>query len=65
MEKNVGNSDKWLRLIMAALIFPLLFVIKGPVKWAGLVSVPLLGTALMGRCGLYAALGINTCKLEN
>lgn len=65
MQKNVGTADKWMRISMASLLFPLLFLVKGPVKWMGLLSIPLLGTALLNRCGLYSVLGLDTCKIEN
>lgn len=65
MKKNVGNIDKGMRLIIAAALFPLLLLLKGPAKWIGLVSMPLVGTVLTGKCGVYTALGISTCKVED
>lgn len=64
MDKNVGKSDKWVRLILGIVLFPMLFLVKGHVKWLGLLSLPLLSTALTSKCGLYTVLGVNTCKLE-
>ncbi|WP_460321725.1 YgaP family membrane protein [Alkalibacterium psychrotolerans] len=65
MEKNIGKTDKWIRISMAGFLFPLLFITKGPARWMGILSIPLLGTALANRCGLYTILGKSTCKIEN
>ena len=62
MKKNVGNLDRLLRLIVAALLFSLIALLEGPARWWGLAGfVPLL-TALAGFCPVYPLVGVNTCR---
>lgn len=64
MKKNVGDKDKWIRIILGVILFPVLFLKSTPLRWAGLFSIPLLVTGLTRRCGLYALLGTDTCELK-
>lgn len=64
MEKNVGNKDKTLRLILAVVLFPLLFLKATPLRWIGLAAIPLALTGLTQRCGAYALIGTNTCEKD-
>ena len=67
MKKNVGNLDKVVRIILAAVIAVLYFnnVISGT---SGLVLMVLaaifLLTSLIGFCPLYAIFGLNTCPVK-
>jgi len=64
MKKNMGNTDKIIRLIIAVGIAILYFtgVITGTI---GIVLLILAGvfvfTSLVGFCPLYALFGMNTC----
>jgi len=62
LTKNVGGIDRILRLALGALgIGTGLYM-----SWwwlAGIGAVVFL-TGLMGRCGLYYVLGINTCSVK-
>jgi uncharacterized membrane protein len=64
MKKNMGNTDKIIRLIIAAGIVILYFtgVITGTI---GIVLLILAGvfvlTSLVGFCPLYALFGMDTC----
>jgi len=64
MKKNMGNTDKIIRLIIAAGIAILYFtgVITGTI---GIVLLLLAGvfviTSLVGFCPLYSLFGMNTC----
>jgi len=65
MKKNMGSTDKIIRLVLAALIAVLYItnVIIG--TWAivlGILAVILLVTGLVGVCPLYKLLGISTNK---
>jgi len=67
MKKNIGNTDKLIRLILALVIAVLYFlnVITGTLALVlGIVAVVLVATSLLNFCGLYAILGINTCKTK-
>ncbi len=60
MTTNVGKTDKVIRVIIGIVLLSLLFILKGGVRWVGLIGfVPLL-TARIGFCPLYTALGVNT-----
>jgi hypothetical protein len=65
MKKNMGNVDRVIRLIAAAVIAILYFsnIISGTV---GLVLLIFAGvfvlTSFISFCPLYAPLGISTCK---
>jgi fatty acid desaturase len=67
MKKNMGKTDKTVRIILAALIAILYFtnVISGTL---GLILLALAAvfvlTSLISFCPLYAPLGINTCSVK-
>lgn len=57
--RNVGVTDRVLRLVAGIGILSLVFV--GPrTPWGYLGLIPIL-TAVFGTCPAYALLGINTC----
>jgi hypothetical protein len=58
--RNVGQLDRILRVIIGLALISLVFV--GPqTPWGWIGVLPLL-TGLVGWCGLYTVLGMNTCK---
>lgn len=60
MKKNVGMTERALRIIAGLGILSLAFV--GPASpWAFLGVIPLL-TGVFGFCPPYALLGISTCR---
>ena len=61
MEKNVGGIDKKIRIVLGLIILALGIYFK---NWLGIIGVILLLTGLIGWCGLYRVLGINTCKIK-
>ena len=59
MNKNIGNPERIIRVVVGIGILSLAFV--GPRSaWAYLGILPVL-TGLAGWCPPYALLGINTC----
>lgn len=67
MKKNMGSTDKIIRIILAA-VFGLLYF-TGTVTGAIGVVLLVLGivfilTSVAGFCPLYAPLGINTCPAK-
>jgi hypothetical protein len=67
MNANVGNADKILRVVVAAVAAVLAFVVgAGTVGGIILlvVAVVMLGTAAVGFCPLYRLFGISTCKVK-
>lgn len=61
MKKNVGNTDKIVRIIAGVALLSLLVLLEGDAKWLGLIGLVPIGTALMGWCPLYVPLGISSC----
>jgi hypothetical protein len=64
--RNLGTADRVLRALAAVGIVALwwLDVIVGwPAVFLMMAAGALLLNSIMGRCGLYAALGLSTCSL--
>ena len=65
MKKNIGATDKLIRLLLAVLI-AILYLTNAISGSLGIilliVALVLVATSLLNFCGLYALLGINTCK---
>lgn len=61
MQKNVGNTDKTIRII-AGIIILAIGAYYG--SWWGLIGLVPLFTGITQSCVLYKMLGINTCKLK-
>ena len=67
MKKNIGNTDKLIRLMLALLVAVLYYtgVISGTFAIIlGVIAVVLVVTSMFSFCGLYTILGINTCKTK-
>lgn len=65
MEKNMGTTDKWLRITFAAIVAILYWqdYITGTVAIVLMViAIIFLLTSLVSFCPLYKLLGMNTCK---
>jgi hypothetical protein len=67
MKRNVGKTDKIIRVIIAALIAILYIadVISGTLGIVLLAfALVLIVTSFISFCGLYTLFGINTCKVK-
>ena len=67
MTKNMGNTDKLIRLGVAALIAVLYYmgVITGTFAIVlGIFGVIFALTSLISFCPLYSLVGINTCSTK-
>jgi hypothetical protein len=62
VKKNIGATDKMIRLVAAVIIFALYFVLPENLQWLSLIGIVPLATALLGFCPLYPLLKINTAK---
>ena len=68
MEQNLGSLDKTARIALGALAGAVsLAILGGAIPGSGVVSlllgvaaIALLDTGLLGSCGLYSLLGIDT-----
>ena len=63
MKRNVGKTERIARVVAGLGLLSLVFV--GPQTLWGLVGLVPLATGVMGSCGLYTLLGINTCKVPS
>lgn len=68
MEKNMGNADRIIRVIIAAIVGVLYFT--GTVSGTlGIVLLVLAGvfvlTSLISFCPLYAPFGIKSCLIKD
>jgi hypothetical protein len=60
MKCNIGHTDRVLRMTVGVTLMGLAgFGIVGPWGWIGIIP---LATGMMGYCGAYSLLGINTAK---
>tara|TARA_R110001583_G_scaffold84771_2_gene222618 strand:+ start:950 stop:1159 length:210 start_codon:yes stop_codon:yes gene_type:complete len=67
MKKNMGNSDKLIRLLIAVIIAALYYtkIIDGTVAIILMaIGIVLLLTSLLNFCPLYKIVGLNTCKVS-
>ena len=67
MKKNLGKTDRVVRVIIAAIVAILYFanIISGTLATVLIVVAAIsLLTSLIGFCPLYALLGINSCPLK-
>lgn len=62
MEKNIGSTDKVIRIVAGLAILSLFFVLEGNSRWFALIGLGPILTAVVGWCPGWAVLGINTCK---
>jgi uncharacterized membrane protein len=68
MKKNMGNVDRIIRLILAAVLFIVAFATN---LTSGTLTYVLIGigaimtlTSVISFCPLYPLVGINTCQKE-
>ena len=65
MKKNMGNSDRIIRVILA-IVFSVLYFTGTVTGTFGLVLVVLgaifLATSFISFCPLYTLVGLNTCE---
>jgi hypothetical protein len=65
MKKNMGNTDRIIRLIIAA-VFAILYFTNTVTGTFGIILLVLAGvfilTSLISFCPLYTLVGLNTCE---
>ncbi len=62
MMKNVGQTDRALRVFIGALLILLsLLNVIGPWGWIGLLPI---ATGLLRFCPAYTVLGLSSCPIE-
>jgi hypothetical protein len=61
MKKNVGKTDKAIRIVLGLAIAAVGVYFQ---SWWGLLAIIPIATAFISFCGLYALLGISTCPVQ-
>ena len=62
MIKNIGASDRWIRILVGLFLLSLIF--WGPETLWGLIGIIPIATALVNFCPLYVPFKISTRKAE-
>ena len=62
MKKNVGQLDRWIRIVFGVALLSLFFFIEGNLKWISLLGIVLIFTGTINFCPLYLPFGISTRK---
>jgi hypothetical protein len=66
MKKNIGTTDRIVRLLIAIVCFVAVFMVDNIYLRAilSLLSVFSLYESLFGWCAFYALIGKNTCPIQ-
>jgi hypothetical protein len=59
MKKNMGFTDRWVRIVIGLAIIAAGFYYE---SWWGLIGIVPLATALIRTCPLYLPFGISTVR---
>lgn len=62
MKKNVGNTDRWIRIVLGLAVLSLVFILQGGARWLGLLGLIPLLTGIFSSCPIYSILKISTRK---
>ena len=65
MKKNMGNTDRWIRIVLGVALLLVLLLVQSGWRWVGLLGFVMLGTAFLNFCPLYTLFGIRTNKGED
>ena len=60
MKQNVGNTDRWIRIVLGIVLLSLIVFLNGGIRWIGLIGLIPLLTGLFNFCPIYTLLKINT-----
>lgn len=64
MKKNVGQLDRWIRIVAGVVLLSLFFFIEGNLKWISLLGIVLILTGVINFCPLYLPFGISTRNIK-
>ena len=62
MKKNVGNTDRWIRIVLGIALLSLIVFLSGGIRWIGLIGLVPLLTGIFNYCPIYSLLKISTSK---
>ena len=61
MKKNVGKTDRTIRIMLALAIFACGVYFK---SWLGIIGVVPLVTAFVSWCPIYVPFGMSSCRTK-
>jgi len=61
MNRNVGNIDRTIRIVLGVALLSLLALLQGDMRWLGLIGIVPLLTGLVGWCPAYGLFGFSFC----
>lgn len=64
MTRNIGNTDRVIRLIVGFGLLSLIYFLEGSARWWGLIGLAPIATAAIGYCPPYAWMGFSTCAKD-
>lgn len=64
MQVNVGQLDRFVRIVVGLVLLRLPFWLDSSWRWLGLIGLMPLVTGVTGRCPGYRLLGRSTCPLR-
>lgn len=64
MDKNVGDIDKTIRIVIGLALLGLIFLLPGNARWLGLIGILPILTAVTRWCPAYTIFGISTGKTK-
>lgn len=64
MEKNIGSTDKVIRIVAGLAILSLFFILEGNSRWFALIGLGPILTTFIGWCPAYTLMGVSTCKTK-
>jgi hypothetical protein len=60
MGKNIGSTDRIIRIAAGIIILCSFFLLEGNARWLALIGIVPLATGLIRWCPAYALLGLST-----
>lgn len=64
MKKNVGNTERIIRVVAGLVVLSLLFLVEGNLRYLGFIGLIPLTTGILGYCPLYTIFKVNTNKAK-
>lgn len=63
MKQNLGNADRFIRIVLAVALLSVVALVQSGLRWWGLLGLVPLLTAFAGNCPLYGLFGFSTCPV--
>ena len=64
-KNNVGSVDRIIRIVLGLALLGAFFMFpESSWRWAFLIGIVPLVTALMGSCPIYSVLGLSSCPAK-